>query len=69
MFSGITKSSGKNPALMKGDYPEIRQKKTQQDLINEGKKFKYSVLKKPWLGGTTYQEMEYEATPIGRGQI
>lgn len=52
---------------MKGDYPEIRQKKTQQDLINEGKKFKYSVLKKPWLGGTTYQEMEYEATPIGRG--
>lgn len=68
MFSGHrTKTSGKNPALIKGDYPEMRAKQTQQDLRNEGKKFKYSVLKKPWMSNDTYQEMEYIATPLGRG--
>lgn len=59
--------SGKNPAYMKGDYAEVRQTQTQQDLINEGKKFKHSVLKKPYVNNLSYQEMEYEATPLGRG--
>lgn len=58
--------SGKNPAFQKDDYPTARQKKTQQDLINEGKKFKFSVFKKPYADNSTYQEMEYEATPAGR---
>ena len=62
-----TKVSGKNPAMTKDDYPAMRMKKTQQDLINEGKKFKHSVLKKPYVADLSYQEMEYEATPLGRG--
>jgi len=61
-----TRVSGKNPAYMSGDYPEMRQKKTQQDLINEGKKFKFSVLKKPYMSNLNYQEMEYEATPLAQ---
>ena len=61
-----TRVSGKNPAYMSGDYPEMRQKKTQQDLINEGKKFKFSVLKKPYMSDLSYQEMEYEATPLAQ---
>lgn len=71
MYSKInikpSKVSGKNPAMTKDDYPSARMKKTQQDLINEGKKFKFSVLKKPYTSDLNYQEMEYEATPLGRG--
>lgn len=57
------KTSGSSPVFSYGDYTEMSNTPTQQDVINSGKTFKHSVMKTPFMSNQDYQSMEFEMSP------
>jgi len=63
MSSKPEKTSGNSPVYARGDYTDMVNTTTQQDMINKKKEFKHSVFKAPYQDASDYQGMEFIMTP------